>query len=187
MQWGQYETARFLVSQGAQVAVQDVSGWTPVILAANNDDIAMLEYLLDHGGSLDNHRGGWGPLNYAAHHGKKKMVRHLLDKGVDPNRVWDNTSRRMQLPTHSAAFMGKLDIVKMLLKAGSVSDAEDGNGDTPLSFALQQKEEADEIKALMDGIDLSGVKEKCTEFEREFEDPHEKPWDEIIEILKNPN
>ena len=164
MEWGQHDTARYLVDQGAQVAVQDITGWTPVILAANTDDVAMLEFLLERGGTLDHHRNGWGPLNYAAHHGKKNMVRYLLDQGVDPNRVWDPKKKRMSLPIHSAAFMGHLDIVIMLLNAGAIAEARDGEGNTALDFILQQKRSRLGFSYLSD-----------------------KPWEQIINALESPH
>ena len=112
------------------------------------------------------------------------MVRHLLDKGVDPNRVWDTNRKRLPLPIHSATFMGHLDIVKMLLEAGSVSDAKDGSGNTPLNFALHKKKRGERLKALKSGIDISGIEDKLNELRPRPDDPYDKPWDEIIELLK---
>ena len=177
MQWGELEVVRFLIDKRASVAVKDHTGWTPVLLAANRDDTSMLDLILSKGGKLDDYRAGWGPLNYATHHGKEKMVRHLLDQGIDPNQKHGLRKGRMHLPVHSASFMGHLEILKILLKAGADRTLKDGEGNTARDFAFQQKKERDKMREMMAGIDLS-------EYGAETDSPFEKPWEEIIELLE---
>ena len=73
------------------------------------------------------------------------VVRILLANGADPLRV---TKKRMETgcfmrdcrtrgetPLHRAAAFGSLAVIQLLLDAGARIDAEDMNGDTPLTWA----------------------------------------------------
>jgi len=67
---------------------------TPVMFAADNDDVEMVDLLLAHGADIDSRDGAFGDsaINWAAYAGHFEMVRHLLAKGADPRIVGHGNS-----------------------------------------------------------------------------------------------
>lgn len=73
------------------------------------------------------------------------VVRVLLANGADPNRATKpnvetgcfmrDCRTKGETPLHRAAAFGSEAVIKMLLDAGAKVDAQDANGDSPLSWA----------------------------------------------------
>jgi ankyrin repeat protein len=64
-----------------------------------------------------------------------QLVHLLLKAGADPNRP--NASDARETPLCAAASWGKLGVVQLLLAAGADPDAREGDGLTPLIWAVQ--------------------------------------------------
>jgi len=73
------------------------------------------------------------------------IVRMLLANGADPNRPAHASAEtgsfmrdcrtKGETPLHRAAAFGNEEDIRLLLDAGAAVDAQDANGDTPLSWA----------------------------------------------------
>ncbi len=80
-----FDCVKMLVSQGIDINVSDLGGWTPLHEAAYNGTIEMLTLLLSHGADI-NAQDCWGhtPLHGAARDGWDDYVQLLLDYNADP-------------------------------------------------------------------------------------------------------
>ncbi|MGF1596229.1 MAG: sigma-70 family RNA polymerase sigma factor [Acidimicrobiales bacterium] len=85
---GDLRLVRVLVEAGAQVsgACGCVDGETPLVAAVNIGATDVVEFLIDHGASLDDlaFDGGSTALHVAVHQDDHNMVRTLLTAGADP-------------------------------------------------------------------------------------------------------
>ncbi|RYP49195.1 hypothetical protein DL768_005073 [Monosporascus sp. mg162] len=98
---GDVEMVKLLLDRGADVAVVNKDGWTPLIAALNN-------------------KSGQTPLSWAAANGCKAVVQLLLDTGkVDIDSI-DNNGRT---PLQWAVERGHETIVRLLLKKCAVTYA----------------------------------------------------------------
>ena len=85
-------------------------------------------------------------------------VRTLLLRGVDPNcksYVGPFGMKRLMTPICWAAYKGKLEVVKMLLEAGSDPNTADGNGNCPLHWAVKRGFKSTAKLLLDSGADLN--------------------------------
>jgi ankyrin repeat protein len=88
---GNVEEAMAAIDSGADVNALDLRGNTgglngrrPLNFAAQNDDTAMLEELLDAGAEIDGtNRSGYTPLHHAAEYGSTGAASLLLERGAD--------------------------------------------------------------------------------------------------------
>ena len=83
--FGYVEVAQSLIDKGALVDYADLSGLTPLMVAALNGPIDMVELFLSNGASVEVSAGGATPLTEAARKGDPLVLRALLDAGADPN------------------------------------------------------------------------------------------------------
>jgi ankyrin repeat protein len=122
VQWDDLATAELLLDRGANPAVSNRAGATPLRLAAINGNAAMLSLLLAAGVDVNASLSTTGDtaLMMAARTGKPDAVRVLLDVGADVNAVetWGGTTALMW-----AATEGHAEATSMLIKAGAVIDA----------------------------------------------------------------
>lgn len=127
------------------------------------------------------------PLYYAVSHSHPKCAKRLLDAGANPTIVNDHhmiplhrasesiecaalliaahpagvnaTNERGWTPLHWAVLDGTTDICNLLVNAGSIVDAVDNDGCTPLYRAFCDAEEDDIAECLIDnGAKLENVK-----------------------------
>ncbi len=85
-----HHAAGELLERGADTGLQEgFYRGTPIMFAADADDIGMVDLLLDHGADVDSRDGSYGDtaINWAAYAGHLQMVAHLLEKGADPGIV----------------------------------------------------------------------------------------------------
>jgi ankyrin repeat protein len=85
------------------------------------------------------------PLYLAAHNGHKEIVELLITQGADVN-VKNSFSR--ETPLHNAAYDGHKEIIELLIAKGADVNAINGDGETPLDYATEekQKETADLLR-----------------------------------------
>lgn len=97
---------------------------SPLHVAAQVGDVAMIRVLVTHGAKVDSTDGitGRTPLYYAAARGQGEAVKSLLKFGADPNSLskepgYGTTFR--YTPLHPAAQKGHAAVVSALLKRGA--------------------------------------------------------------------
>lgn len=87
---GDVITATALLAQSFAINAIDDSGRTPLHLAAANNQLDMVKFLVDSGADVNGQADGDGwqdhaPLGYAIESCSVETVRLLLDLGADPN------------------------------------------------------------------------------------------------------
>uniref|UniRef100_A0ACD5XGV2 Uncharacterized protein n=1 Tax=Avena sativa TaxID=4498 RepID=A0ACD5XGV2_AVESA len=110
---GCLESCRFLVEEsGVDVNSVSKTGRTPMLYAAQEGNVQIIRYLLDHGGdpAMPDERGST-PLHDVAMQGHSEAVRLLLSKGAPVDPV-DHRGA----PLHLAASNDHVEVVKVLLE-----------------------------------------------------------------------
>ena len=103
-----------------------------LVQAAAQDNQRFVKLLLHKGYDINFETGGTTPLSGASNGGHEEMVRFLLSKGADLNRK-NGISGESALM--SAAEMGQLGTVKVLLSSGAEPCATDKEGHTAEGLA----------------------------------------------------
>ncbi|MEM8583606.1 MAG: ankyrin repeat domain-containing protein, partial [Bacteroidota bacterium] len=147
-----------------QSAGREENFFTPLMAAASEDRVDMLEVLLARGADVNYvNTEGWTALIEAADEGSYRSAQLLLAAGADPNLKGRNTYRSaismaasegfpeiMELllgagadidygfPLHEAAEEGQLDIVRLLVEKGVNVNELDDRRLTPLARAASE-------------------------------------------------
>jgi ankyrin repeat protein len=129
---GDRTAVRKALADGANINALTSERINALLVAVDNGDLAMAEFLLDQGVSTEVVHSGHSsapPLRVAAIHKNLPMVELLLSKGVNPNwppreDVFENgmdkaNETRGFLALHQAAVDGSLSIAKTLLAGGA--------------------------------------------------------------------
>jgi len=132
---GELADAQRLVAEGVAVDVVESEGRTPLMVAAFDGHRHVVSFLLVEGADVD-HRDGNGrtALMYASSGPFVETVELLLDAGaeVDAQGLLEGFTALM-----TAAAEGQLDVVQLLLDRGADPAIQDVDGDTALTFALE--------------------------------------------------
>ena len=159
LHWAAYrddlETAKLLASANANATNR--YGVTPLSLACQNGNTAMVELLLRQGADPNTAlRGGETVLMTAARTGQAGPVQALLARGA----VVDAKERRGQSALMWAAADGHAAVVELLLKAGAdFRAALPDSGFTPLFFAARDGR-VDVVRVLLKaGVDVNSTME----------------------------
>ncbi|XP_030076431.1 protein phosphatase 1 regulatory subunit 12B isoform X2 [Microcaecilia unicolor] len=163
------DVVKFLVQCGADVNQQDNEGWTPLHAVASCGYLNIAEYLISHGANVASvNSEGEVPLDLAEEASMKDMLQEQIKKqGIDLElsrkeeenlmlqdaRQWLNRGkiedikhgRSRASALHVAAAKGYLEVMRLLIQAGSNLNVQDADGWTPLHAAAHW-----------------GVKEACT-------------------------
>eukprot|EP00416_Gambierdiscus_australes_P041344 CAMPEP_0171093304 /NCGR_PEP_ID=MMETSP0766_2-20121228/39002_1 /TAXON_ID=439317 /ORGANISM="Gambierdiscus australes, Strain CAWD 149" /LENGTH=267 /DNA_ID=CAMNT_0011551729 /DNA_START=55 /DNA_END=858 /DNA_ORIENTATION=- len=114
---------------------------TPLTLheAAKNGDLKAVQEFLSTGKPLDtqDHKG-ITPLGYAIGANRIAVVKLLLDSRANPYAVDASGNGGL----HYAAGYGRKELVEYLLKTGAAVNQANAQGQTPISVATQNKQEA---------------------------------------------
>lgn len=119
---------------------------TPLVVAAERGNVAMLELLLDRGAHIDGDCGcpsGESPLWAAIAADQGDAARLLLERGADPNRVTATGST----PLHVAAIRNATALARELLGRGANPELRDRGGRSPADWA-RLKQSADVLEVL---------------------------------------
>jgi len=118
------ETLKLLIDKGAEFDTQDISGQSPLLLAAAAGNKEIVEILINNGADITvKENQGLTVLHEAIYSGKPDLVDLLIGKGVDVNIAAEGLT-----PLHIAADYGYADIAKVLIENGADVKAEfDGN------------------------------------------------------------
>ena len=153
---GHLDVVRLLLEAGADKHAVMRYRATALHVAAQNGHLDVVRLLLAAGADKDAEmQAGRTALHLAAHQGHLHIVRLLLEAGADKGaqtqteiRMWPNIFERvgfrMRRPCkigstalHIASQKGRLDIVRLLLEAGSDRDAQTQDGATALDIAAE--------------------------------------------------
>ena len=132
---GQVGIVDWFIRNGADINAVDSKGVTPLIIAAQFNQLPLLTYLLAKGADKSRRdREGDGPLQWAAFKGHAPIVRMLLDLGFNPIEKdgFDQTA------LHLASIKGHMDVIKELMQQSGVKQVltwSDKNGRTPIKLA----------------------------------------------------
>jgi ankyrin repeat protein len=105
---GKLAIAARLLERGASVEETTSDGRTPINVAAWNDQVEAIRWLLERGADPDGGETGWSALMAAARKNNVEAVKLLLDAGADPERKgtlpWDeNDKTRRTAQEHAEA------------------------------------------------------------------------------------
>ena len=126
------DIANYLLDKGADAALANTSKGTPLMAAAFNGDIALVDRLLAVG--VDVHAADEQKktaMVYAAGQGQSEVVARLLRAGVDANARYANDLTALMW----AAGQGHAKTVTTLLENGADPSLKDNRGKTALDIA----------------------------------------------------
>ena len=127
------EKVQVLLDQGIDVNLQDVSGWTALILASMRGDEALVKFLLKNRANPNLQRNdGWTALILASALGHGKVVKLLLENSAEVNL----SSFGGYTALMSASESGHDTVVKLLLDNGADVNRQLKDGWTALFSAL---------------------------------------------------
>lgn len=131
------ELVQVLLDAGARVDVKG-RGYTPLGLAARNNNLTIIQHLLRAGADPDRKSDdGDYPIHAAVRAGHGAVVERLLSAGADLLRF----DRDGLSPLALAAAYGRESIAAMLLDAGAPIEWGDREQRSPLWWALYRKHE----------------------------------------------
>ena len=182
--WGiPYVMEVCLSDSRAQIDYVDGYKMTPLIWAALEGNIDMIEMLLKKGAKLDA-CPTTTPLIEAVRNGHQEAAEYLLSQGddiemsdkygftvlhvvpfygnvqfaqmlLDNGAILDAESDKKQTPLHIAAKHGSLQLCKLFLKKGAEIDAQDINEETPLFYAVRNNQPAIVKFLVNNGADIT--------------------------------
>ncbi|ESO01238.1 hypothetical protein HELRODRAFT_133683, partial [Helobdella robusta] len=122
---GDLTLATQLISLGANINQQNISGDTPLHVAIRKKHTRLVNLLLECGADVNiRDRSGLTPLHFACVYGTYKIVEKLLNAGSYPNGISDN-KYYVSTPLMIATENRKKEIAELLLERGADVDKKD--------------------------------------------------------------
>lgn len=123
----------------AVVNAVDAKGFTPLVLAAYNEQPEIVDFLLANGADINTQdTAGNTALMGVCFKGYKDIAKSLIDAGADVNLRNSNGAPALTF----AATFGHLQIAEWLLQKGADLSLRDSRGKTPFDHAVIQENEA---------------------------------------------
>jgi len=113
---------RMLVEHGADPALTNTEGTTPLMVAAG---LTQVQGPRAKRGDVSQFYSNWGEAD------SLQAIDYLLGLGANVNAV----NEASQTPLHGAAYMGSNAVVQRLVERGATIDAQDAQGQTPYRIA----------------------------------------------------
>ena len=148
---GAPKTVAYLLKQpGIQIDATNMADETALMLAANANDLASANLLIEAGASVN--RPNWTPLHYAASKGHTAMMRLLIENDA----YIDAESPNGTTPLMMAAYYASPNAVKLVLEEGADPLLRNQGGQTALDMALvkDKKLSAQYIRAFIEALSL---------------------------------
>ncbi len=148
---GAPKTVAYLLKQpGIQIDATNMADETALMLAANANDLASANLLIEAGASVN--RPNWTPLHYAASKGHTAMMRLLIENDA----YIDAESPNGTTPLMMAAYYASPNAVKLVLEEGADPLLRNQDGQTALDMALvkDKKLSAQYIRAFIEALSL---------------------------------
>ncbi|OSM02429.1 hypothetical protein MAIT1_02573 [Magnetofaba australis IT-1] len=133
MRFGHEQAVRNFLAQGAGLESEDPFGKTPLMWAAQRDQLTMVKLLLANGAKVSTLSSrGVTALDWASQAGHVEIVKALLETGANPNTP-SRDLENPQTPLKRAVRSGHQLVVETLLRYGARTDlpAERGHGFLP--------------------------------------------------------
>jgi len=175
---GDIDSARKLLSAGADVDTRDSEGSTLLMLASHAGNLPMVKLLIEAGAAVNaGDERGWTPLMKAAYNadldrGFADVAQALIDAGANVELPISYGIRPLML----AAGYGETAVVETLLKAGADVTARNEGGLTALMM-VKQKHYVDVINLLHEAERDAGVGEGSCSSKNE-------PGSNVVTFLK---
>lgn len=147
---GAPKTVAFLLMQpGIQLDATNTADETALMLAANANDLASANLLIEAGASVN--RPNWTPLHYAASKGHTEMMRILIENDA----YIDAESPNGTTPLMMAAYYATPKAVKLMLEEGADPTLQNKDGQTALDMALSKdkKLSTQYIRVFLDALE----------------------------------
>jgi ankyrin repeat protein len=148
---GAPKTVAYLLKQPSiQIDATNMADETALMLAANANDLALANLLIEAGASVN--RPKWTPLHYAASKGHTAMMRLLIENDA----YVDAESPNGTTPLMMAAYYSSPNAVKLMLEEGADPLLKNQDGQTALDMALvkDKKLSAQYIRAFIEALSL---------------------------------
>ena len=148
---GAPKTVAYLLKQpGIQIDATNMADETALMLAANANDLASAQLLIEAGASVN--RPNWTPLHYAASKGHTAMMRLLIENDA----YVDAESPNGTTPLMMAAYYASPNAVKLMLEEGADPLLKNQDGQTALDMALvkDKKLSVQYIRAFIEALSL---------------------------------
>jgi ankyrin repeat protein len=121
------------IEHGADVNFRGPGGFNALNAAARNGHLEVIQYLVEHGASIDQndnqkHKTALLAASFQRHF---DIVQYLVEKGANVNAQSVNGFT----PLHDAAYVGNLQIVQFLVEHGADVHIRNGGNLTPLETA----------------------------------------------------
>ena len=148
---GAPKTVAFLLKQpGIQIDATNMADETALMLAANANDLASANLLIEAGASVN--RPNWTPLHYASSKGHTDMMRLLIENDA----YVDAESPNGTTPLMMAAYYASPNAVKLMLEEGADPLLKNQDGQTALDMALvkDKKLSVQYIRAFIEAVSL---------------------------------
>ena len=131
--YGHLDQVKSALEQGANPNFKGKGGFTPIVIAARNGYLDIVQYLLDHGAEMDKRDNSRkkSALLAAAFKSQNQVAEYLMTHGADINAQAINGFT----PLHDAAWVGDYQLVKMLVEHGARTDIRNNDGQTALQCA----------------------------------------------------
>ena len=148
---GAPKTVAYLLKQPSiQIDATNMADETALMLAANANDLASANLLIEAGASVN--RPNWTPLHYAASKGHTAMMRLLIENDA----YVDAESPNGTTPLMMAAYYASPNAVKLMLEEGADPLLKNHDGQTALDMALvkDKKLSVQYIRAFIEAVSL---------------------------------
>ena len=148
---GAPKTVAYLLKQPSiQIDSTNMADETALMLAANANDLASANLLIEAGASVN--RPKWTPLHYAASKGHTAMMRLLIENDA----YVDAESPNGTTPLMMAAYYASPNAVKLMLEEGADPLLKNQDGQTALDMALvkDKKLSVQYIRAFIEALSL---------------------------------